>query len=333
MFHSLINTAAIIMSANLPSAESNSPKQSQQFYLAPFFEDSDRLTKIQAIFPEIDRMYREYAETNHFPGYAYGILLDGKLVCTGSGGFIDLDKKTPASPKAMFRIASMTKSFTAMAILKLRDEGKLKLDDPVALYIPEMQHQRLTQDAPEITIRDLLMHSSGLPTDDPWGDRKLDDTDEELISLVKKGITFSNSTGSLFEYSNMGYALLGYVIKKITGISCGDYIESEICRPAGMSESSWEFTEVSDSQLAHGYRWSSEKWKEEELLGDGTFGAMGGLITSIESFSHYAALHQSAWPLALVFSVCAILLGGSLSDIVEDCQALAVIGTSCRSME
>lgn len=127
-----------------------------QDYQPPFFTDHDRHTKIQALFPEIDLLYKTYAETNHFPGYAFGIMLDGNLVYSGSGGFIDLEKKIPATPQSVFRIASMTKSFTAMAIIKLRDEGKLKLDDPISLYIPEIQNQYLTADAPTMTIRDLL---------------------------------------------------------------------------------------------------------------------------------------------------------------------------------
>ncbi|MBS3922737.1 MAG: beta-lactamase family protein [Nitrosarchaeum sp.] len=270
--------------------------QNVQSYFPPSFEDSDRLAKIQALFPEIDTMYREYAEKNHFPGYAYGILLDGQLVSSGSRGFIDLDKKIPATSKSMFRIASLTKSFTAMAILKLRDEGKLKLDDPISVYIPEIQKQQLTKDAPVVTIRDLLIHSAGFPTDDPWADRKLDTTDEEFIALLQRGITFSTSPGTAFEYSNLGYTLLGYIIKKITGMTCGQFINTAIWQPIGMHEASWEFTNILESQLAHGYRWENEKWVEEMLLQDGIFGAMGGIITSIESFSRYAALHQSAWP-------------------------------------
>ncbi len=83
-------------------------------------------------------------------------------------GFADLDKKINASPKTLFRVASMSKSFTSMAILKLRDEGKLQLDDPVWKYIPEIKGQGLAKDAPEITIRNLMSHSAGFPEDNPW---------------------------------------------------------------------------------------------------------------------------------------------------------------------
>jgi CubicO group peptidase (beta-lactamase class C family) len=267
-----------------------------QAYLPPVFLEADRLARMQAFFPEVDAMYRDYAEKNHFPGYAYGIVLDGQLVYSGSGGFINLEKKIPVTSKSMFRIASMTKSFTAMAILKLRDVGKIRLDDPIDLYIPEMQNQKITNDSPSITIRDLLIHSAGFPTDDPWADRKLDTTNEELSALLKKGLVFSNPPGVVFEYSNLGYAMLGSVIKTITGVSYGEYIRSEILDSIGMKDASWEFAEISEELLAHGYRWVDGGWQEEEMLHDGAFGPMGGMIASIESFSKIVAIHQSAWP-------------------------------------
>lgn len=265
---------------------------SLQSYLPPSFKDKDRLAKIEAVLPEIDEMYREYARLNHFPGYAYGVMVDGQLVHSGTGGFIDIEKKKPVTTQSMFRIASITKSFTAMAILKLRDENKLKLDDPVYNYIPEIKDQHLTEDVPLMTIRDLLTHSAGFPTDDPWADRKLSDTVDEFIALLKKGIFFSTVSGTTYEYSNLGYTMLGYIIQKVTGVSYSMFIDEMIRLPGILLD----FTKVPASQLVHGYRWADEKWKEEELLHDGVFGAMGGMIASIESFSKYVALHQSAWP-------------------------------------
>ncbi len=116
--------------------------QQQTSYQPPVFNDPDRLKRIEVLFPAVEKIYKEYAESNHFPGYTFGIMLDGKLVYSGSGGYSDINKKIPATTKSMFRIASMSKSFTAMAILKLRDEGKLKLDDPVSKYIPELKNQK-----------------------------------------------------------------------------------------------------------------------------------------------------------------------------------------------
>ena len=265
-------------------------------YQPPGFNDTGRLTRIAKLYPAIEKMYTDYAEKNHFPGYSFGVMVDGQLAFSGSGGLADINKKIPASTNTLFRIASMSKSFTALAIVKLRDEGKLKLDDPVYLYIPEMKGQKLTVDAPEITIKNLLTHSSGFPEDNPWGDRQLADTDEDLIAMIKKGISFSNGPGIIYEYSNMGFAMLGYIIKKITGIPYSRYIAENIWKPLGMNEAEWEYSKVPENKLAHGYRWLNNGWIEQPMLHDGVYGAMGGMITSIESFSKYVALHQSAWP-------------------------------------
>lgn len=265
-------------------------------YQAPAFSDKERLQKIEKYFPLVAKLYDAYAKMNHFPGYAFGVMLDGKLVYSGSGGYADIDKKVPATTKSQFRIASMSKSFTAMAILHLRDAGKLKLDDPVAQYIPEMKGQQLTSDAPPITIRNLMTHSAGFPEDNPWGDRQLAYSEEALIAMIKKGISFSNDPGVAYEYSNMGFAMLGYIIKKVSGISYGEYIRKNIWNPLGMQQAEWEYSKVPANELAHGYRWLNNNWREETLLHDGIYGAMGGMITSLESFSKYVAFHQAAWP-------------------------------------
>lgn len=268
-----------------------------QTYQPADFRDPERGQKIKAVFPLIDQMYKEYAAKNHIPGMVYGIMLDGKLVHTGNIGFTDIAQQTAAGSASDFRIASMTKSFTAMAVLKLRDEGKLKLDDPVSLYIPEMKNMKYpTKDASEVTIRHLLTHAAGYPEDNPWGDRQLANSDEDLLAIYKKGVSFANDPGLGYEYSNLGYATLGYLIKKVSGIPYQQYIAEQILRPLGMTRTYWEYEKVPREQLAHGYRWINNKWIEQPLLHDGAYGAMGGLITSIDDFSKYMALHLSAWP-------------------------------------
>lgn len=264
-------------------------------YETPQFEQQNRKATILAVAPELDAMYKAHAEQNHYPGYAYGLYLDGELIHTGFGGFTDLDKKVQAGPQSMFRIASMTKSFTAMAIMILRDEGKLALDEPIELYIPEMRGLKATHDSPQITIRDLLTHSAGFPTDDPWADRKLDETPDALLAMLRQGVAFAHPTGVAFEYSNLGYTILGYLIEKITGRPYQQFIDTAICRPLGM-QAYWEYADVPREQLAQGYRFLDTTWQKEPLLHDGIYGAMGGLITSVESFGKYIALHTSAWP-------------------------------------
>ena len=163
------------------------------------FADSKRIDKIKLALPVIEKLYKEHSEKFHFPGYAFGIMVDGKLIYKGSGGFSNIEMKIPATPSTLFRIASMSKSFTTAAILQLRDAGKLNLDDPIEKYIPALKNQKLTLDGPIITIRHCMNHLAGFPEDNPWGDRQLADTEDELIQLIVQKLSFSNTPGITYE--------------------------------------------------------------------------------------------------------------------------------------
>ena len=130
----------------------------------------------------------------------------------------------------------MSKSFTAMAILQLRDAGRLSLDDRADRYIPELKNAKLlTTDAPAITLRHLLTHAAGFPEDNPWGDRQLDITHDEFVQFLQSPISFSNAPGLTYEYSNLGFALLGYIIEKVSGKTYQQYINENILKPLGMN--------------------------------------------------------------------------------------------------
>src|SRR5436189_2889021 len=158
---------------------------SAQAATAPLgFSDPQRVARLSSTFGDVDRAFREHAEREHIPGAVWAIVIDGRVAHIGATGFRDVASKSPVDSGTVFRIASMTKSFTAMSILKLRDEGKLSLDDPAERYVPEMASLKYpTSDAPKITIRHLLSHAAGFPEDNPWGDRQLADTDEQLSAM------------------------------------------------------------------------------------------------------------------------------------------------------
>ena len=266
-------------------------------YEAPLFINDVRKEKIKELAPKIHQLMVDHAKTRKIPGIAYGIVVDNELVLSDATGLMNIEAKVPATTRTSFRIASMTKSFTAMAIMKLRDEGKLSLHDPVSQYIPEMANLTyLTHDSPVIDIENLLTMTAGFPEDNPWGDRQLDEPTQMLLDLVKEGIAFSNTPSYQYEYSNTGYALLGNIITRVSGEPFQTYIKTNVLQPLGMNQTYWEIDNVPAEQLAIGYRWEDDKWKLEPMLHDGSYGAMGGLITSIEDFSKYVSFLLSAWP-------------------------------------
>lgn len=248
-------------------------------------------------FPVADQLFRDYAARNHYPGMVYGIVAGGRLVYTGSAGYADVARGTLVTSATDFRIASMTKSFISVAILQLRDAGRLRLDDPASRYLPELAGQKgPASDAPAITIRMLLTHSAGFPEDNPWGDRQLADDDAQLLALIRKGLSFSNSPGIGYEYSNTGFAILAHILQTITGETYEHYVTSHILKPLGMEHTYFEYSDVPPSALAHGYRRLGGEWVEQPMLHTGIYGAMGGMITTMEDFARYEAFQLAAWP-------------------------------------
>ena len=204
----------------------------------------------------------------------------------------------PLLPSTVFRIASMTKSFTALAILKLRDEGKLSLEDPVSKWIPEFARMAMpTRDAGPIRVRHLLTHGAGFPEDNPWGDQQLGASDAELTAWLKQGIPFSTAPDSQYEYSNYGFGLLGRIVSRAAGIPYDDYVQKQILQPLQMTASSLEPSKVPVGSRAIGYRLKPDgSYLEEPPLPHGAFGAMGGLLTSANDLGRYVAFQLAAWP-------------------------------------
>ena len=259
------------------------------------FADPNRKQKLAAAFPEIEKLFNTFAE--RMPGAVMGIIVDGELVWVKAAGIREATNKAPVTPETVFRIASMTKSFTAVAILKLRDEGKLSLDDPVTRYVPALADLPYpTSDSPAITIRHLLTHSEGFPEDNAWGDRQLAQTDETMRARMRAGIPFSTVPGTAYEYSNYGFAMLGQIIAKASGRPYADYMRDNILRPLGMNSTTFEKSEVPQDRIALGYRREDNAWKAEPILAHGSFGAMGGLWTNTHDLARWVAFLMSAFP-------------------------------------
>lgn len=263
----------------------------------PEFTDPQRIAKLERAFPEIDRLFQVFAQRSRVPGIAYGIVIDGRLAHVGASGYRDISTKAQVDADTVFRIASMTKSFTALCIMRLRDEGKLALDDPAERYVPELAGLAYpTADSPRITIRHLLSHAEGFPEDNPWGDRQLAATDDEMSRMMRQGIPFSTAPGTAYEYSNYGFAILGRIVSRVSGVPYREYVAAHILKPLGMTSTTLEAAQVPPARLARGYRLEGNDWVEEPPLPDGAFGPMGGMLTSARDLAAYVGFLSSAWP-------------------------------------
>lgn len=290
---------ALILIAVSGSGRAEGGSTAAPSWVAPpaAFVDPQRRTKLATSFPEIDRLVKDFLTREHVPGAAWGVVIDGKLAHVGVFGLRDVTGGAPVAGDSVFRIASMTKSFTAMSILQLRDAGKLALDDPAEKYVPELQSLRYpTADSPRVTLRHLLTHAEGFPEDNPWGDQQLAISEAQFDALLKGGIPFSNTPGVAYEYSNYGFAILGRVVTNVSGMPFRHYVQRHILEPLGMRSTTLEPATVPASKLALGYRYEDDRWKLEPQLADGAFGAMGGMLTSLEDLARYVGVYLDAWP-------------------------------------
>jgi CubicO group peptidase (beta-lactamase class C family) len=244
----------------------------------------------------IDRRAQEFAARDGQPGVSYGVVAGGELVHGGGVGVRFTGGPQPDAD-TVFRIASMTKSFTATVIMLLRDEGVLRLDDPVRTYVPELAALALPADYGPLTIRQLLTMTGGFPTDDPWGDRQQGLAHAEFARLLADGgVRLAWAPGTRFEYSNLGYAILGRVISAVTGARYEDAVRGLVLRPLGMTRTGFEAAEFGADELARGYRRDGTQWLELTPEPSGAFAPIGGVFSTVRDLSRWVAGFARAFP-------------------------------------
>jgi CubicO group peptidase (beta-lactamase class C family) len=248
-------------------------------------------------FSAVDALAAEFQRQGGQPGLAYGVVADGRLVHEGGLGERWLGGPSPDAA-TVFRIASMTKSFTAAAILALRDDGALGLDDPAVAYVPELAGlPRATADSPPVTIRNLLTMTAGFPTDDPWGDRQQGLPLAEFAALLGSGgLRFAWAPGTRFEYSNLGYAILGLVIAKVSDRPYPELITQRLLRPLGMTSTGFEASGFPAGRLARGYQRSGDRWDELQPDPCGAFAPMGGIFSCVADLARWVSGLGAAFP-------------------------------------
>ncbi len=246
---------------------------------------------------EVRAVFEENRVAAHIPGSVFGIVKDGRLELVEGLGVRDPATGKPVDADTRFRIASMSKAFTALAILKLRDEGKIDLGAPASRYVPELAKWSLpTADSRALTVLDLVHHTGGLVEDNPWGDRQQVLSQPEFTAVITSGMDFATAPGTRMEYSNYGYALLGRIVSNVSGRPYQDYIRETIMLPLGMTSTGYDIFKSPAEARAIGYRWQDDAWVREPDLRDGAFGAMGGVETTANDYARWIAFLLSAWP-------------------------------------
>ena len=187
------------------------------------------------------------------PGIAVGVVSDQELVWSKGFGFADIKAKLPMTATTKFRMGSNSKLFTAIAIMQLREKGKLGLDDPVVKYLPWFKAKPAGEDDGPITIEQLLSHSSGLQRDagDHWASYNFPTSDELQRQYTDRQAAFAPSVR--WKYSNLAYAVAGLVVEKVSGERWADYVEQNIFKPLEMNGTSVD-KDVSGLAVPYGRR-------------------------------------------------------------------------------
>ncbi|MCX6411342.1 MAG: serine hydrolase [Actinobacteria bacterium] len=231
------------------------------------------------------------------PGVAYGVVKDGELVYASGLGTLHVGEQHQPGADSSFRIASMTKSFVAATLLLLRDEGVLRLDDTAEQWVPELQGLPLaTGDSRPPTLRQLLSMNSGYPEDDPWADRLESLSDDEYSALMGEPKTFARTSGIAFDYSNIGFTMLGRVIQNATGQPYRAVVTERIIAPLGLCDTTWSEEGVDPTRIATGYALVDGEWIAQPIQSPGAFSALGGLYSTVADLAVWVAGFIDAWP-------------------------------------
>ena len=249
------------------------------------------------------------------PGAAVIVTRDGVPVFRKAYGQADVDKNTPMQPEMQLRIGSITKQFTAVAVLMLAEQGKLSLQDEVSRFLPDYP-----AGGKRITIEQLLQHTAGVPNYTGMMSFSLtagaDKSVRQMIDFFRND-ALDFEPGERWAYSNSGYILLGAIIEKVSGTSYADFVAKNIFEPLGMQDTAYEGYERSAKRRVAGYRegFLSGYRPAEQVSMTQPFAA-GGLVSTVDDLARWdeaiasgRLLKEESWRLA--FTPCALPNGAT----------------------
>jgi len=194
---------------------------------------------------------------DRLPGLSVGVVIDDRLVWNRGLGWADVAERRPAEPYTIYGICSISKLFTAVAVMRERDAGRLRLDDPIGAHLPYFKLNATLPGSPPVTIRDLLTHSGGVPRESAhpyWTDPEfVFPTTEEIVrGLVGQKMLYPAER--YYQYSNLGFALLGQVVERTSGVEYSKYVQQHIIAPLLLDSTTTELPATEAGRhLATGY--------------------------------------------------------------------------------
>ena len=223
-----------------------------------------------------------------YPGMVVGVVSDQRLVWSKGFGLANVAGNVPMTPQTKFRMASHSKLFTATAIMQLREQGKLHLDDPVSKHLPWFAVTSPRQDDPPITIEELLTHSSGLPREaaDHWTTFAFPTREELKVLMPKRQAAFPSETR--WKYSNLAYTLAGLIVEQVSGETWADYVTRHIYQPLGMVSSSVD-KDVPGLATGYGRRMPDGSRAIMPFIDARGMAAATGITSSVEDMARFVS--------------------------------------------
>ena len=252
-------------------------------------------TELQVTLPKIAKRLTGGVETQRLPGLAVGIVSDQRLFWCHGLGAADRATGSLLDQHTLFRVASITKTFTTTAILQLRDSGRLSLDDPLQRHIPEFATaQGRGGSVQGVTLRRMMSHHAGLMTEAPlpcWDALEFPTHEQLLKSIARIEVVIPQE--SAFKYSNLAFGLLGEVVARVSGRPYIEYVTSEILRPLELESTTFEVSDEQRTRLATGYSpgESGEAGKPAPHVALNGLAACGGLYSSVGDLARWIG-HQ-----------------------------------------
>jgi len=238
--------------------------------------------------PALDDLMAARVREGRTPSVAYALVADGRIV--HGGGFADEAVTPTPGLDTAFRIASCTKSFTAVAMLQQRDAGRLDLDSPVSDHLPLTT---IPEAAP--TVAHLASMAAGFPTDDPWGDRQESLPLDRFDAMAAEGFRTIDAPGARFEYSNLGYALLGRVLARVSGRDYRDLVREDVLAPLGLPGIGYDRSVEAPGGIASGFARFEGRWEAQPFSDPGAFSPIGGLFATPRGLAQWIAWLAEAW--------------------------------------